>query len=121
MSKLLDANAILRYLLDDIPDQASVTEQAINDGAFTIGEVLSEVVYVLQGVYKLDRKDISDSIRSLLKEIDIENKLVIKEALDAYENTSLDYVDCLLYARAKLFREPVVSFDKKLNSKIKQI
>ena len=121
MSKLLDANAILRYLLDDIPDQASVTEQAINDGAFTIGEMLAEVVYVLQGVYKLDRKDISSSIGVLLNEIDIQNKPVIKEALNEYETTSLDYVDCLLYARTKLFKDPVVSFDKKLNYRIREL
>ena len=121
MSKLLDANAILRYLLNDIPDQASVTEQAIEDGAFTIGEVLSEVVYVLQGVYKLDRKEIGNSIRLLLDEIDIQNKPVIKEALNEYEITSLDYADCLLYARAKLFKDPIVSFDKKLNNRISRI
>ncbi len=121
MNKLLDANAILRYLLNDIADQASVTEQAIKEGAFTIGEVLSEVVYVLQGVYKLDRKVIASSIGMLLDEIEVQNKPVIKEALNEYEIASLDYVDCLLYARAKLFNDSIVSFDKKLNNRIKQI
>ena len=35
MSRLLDANAILRYLLHDIPDQASEVDQAINNASFT--------------------------------------------------------------------------------------
>jgi len=47
MNKLLDANAILRYLLDDIDEQATIVAAAIESGAETLPEVLAEVVYVL--------------------------------------------------------------------------
>ena len=35
MAKLLDANAILRFLLNDIPEQANKTAEIIFTGAFT--------------------------------------------------------------------------------------
>ena len=53
MAKLLDANAIMRFLLNDIPEQADKTANVIYDGAFTKEIVIAEVVYVLSGVYNL--------------------------------------------------------------------
>ena len=121
MNKLLDANAILRYLLNDTEDQATMVEKAINEGAFTIGEVVAEVVYVLQGVYKLDRNSICKSLLVLFNEIDILDKPIVKEALNEYAKSSLDYVDCLLFARAKILNESILSFDKKLNNTINKV
>ena len=46
MPKLLDANALLRYLLNDNQEQAVVVRDAVLEGAFTVPEVLCEVVYV---------------------------------------------------------------------------
>jgi predicted nucleic-acid-binding protein len=121
MNNLLDANAILRYLLNDIPEQASIVEKAIKEGACTTNEALAEVIYVLLGVYKLKRKEITDSLLILLEEIDVLDKRIIKEALRCFTETSLDYVDCILYARAKILNEKVISFDKKLNKLIAEI
>ena len=121
MNNLLDANAILRYLLNDIPEQVTVVERAIKEGASTIGEAIAEVIYVLQGVYKLKRKEISDSLLVFLEEVDVLDMRIIKEALKEYGDSSLDYVDCILYARAKILKEKVISFDKKLNKLIVQI
>lgn len=44
---LLDANAVLRYLLEDIEAQATKVEQAIIRGAEVTIEVLAECVYGL--------------------------------------------------------------------------
>ena len=117
MSNLLDANAILRYLLNDIPDQALIVEQAVMKGACTA----NEVVYVLQGVHKLNRKEITDSLLTLLEEIDALDKAIIREALKEYAVSLLDYVGCVLYARVKILKEPLVCFDKKLNKRVAQI
>ena len=43
--RILDANVILRYLLNDIPDQAEEARKAVMEGAATTTEVLAEVVY----------------------------------------------------------------------------
>ncbi|MBR2676832.1 MAG: PIN domain-containing protein [Solobacterium sp.] len=118
MNNLLDANAILRYLLNDIEEQAETVEKAIKNGAYTIPEVMAEVVYVLSGVYECERKEIADTIRVLLDEIDISDKPVILSALDLFGSTNLDYVDCILVARAVVLNENVLTFDKKLTKQI---
>ncbi|MDO4939413.1 MAG: PIN domain-containing protein [Lachnospiraceae bacterium] len=119
MLKLLDANVILRYLLDDIKEQADLAENAIKEGAFSIPEVIAEVVYVLDGVYKIKRTDIRDVLTNLMGEISITEKEVILKALKLYEEYNLDYVDCILIARSELYDEKVLSFDKKLNKYLK--
>lgn len=55
MRKLIDANVILRYLLGDHPQMSEEARQIINEGAYTLPEVIAEVVYVLKGVYKIER------------------------------------------------------------------
>ena len=47
----VDANVILRYLLDDVQEQAEAARRAIDAGAWTTAEVVAEVAYVLSGVY----------------------------------------------------------------------
>ena len=115
MNNILDANAILRYLLDDVEDQSKEVEETINKGAYTISEVICEVVYVLEGVYDLNKNEISDVLLDFIEEIDMNEKVVTKEALKAFKINNLDYVDCLLLARHKLYKDNIISFDKKLN------
>ena len=115
MNNILDANAILRYLLNDIEDQAKIVEETINKDAYTISEVICEVVYVLEGVYNLNKNEISDVLTDFIDEIDMYDKTITKEALKAFKTNNLDYVDCLLLARHKLYNDNIISFDKKLN------
>lgn len=51
MRKLIDANVILRYLLGDHPQMSEEARRIIEDGAFTLPEIIAEVVYVLKGVF----------------------------------------------------------------------
>ena len=118
MAKLLDANAILRYILDDIQEQSDKVEEVINDGAFTIPEVVAEVVYVLNGVYGVDRRKISVILRDFTNEIDIQDRGVVLSALEFYSQTNLDYVDCVLLARNKVLNDIVFTFDRKLKNKL---
>ena len=118
MHKLIDANVILRYILDDIKEQADFAEETIRNGAFTVPEVIAEVVYVLDGVYKVKRTDTRDVLTSLLEEISVQEKPIISKALKLYGEYNLDYVDCILIARFEMYGEKVVSFDKKLNKYI---
>ena len=118
MARLLDANAILRYILDDVQEQSDKVEEVINDGAFTIPEVIAEVVYVLNGVYSVDRKKISVILRDFTNEIDIQDRGVVLSALEFYSQTNLDYVDCVLLARNKVLNDIVFTFDRKLKNKL---
>ncbi|NLX25849.1 MAG: type II toxin-antitoxin system VapC family toxin [Lentisphaerae bacterium] len=52
----VDANVILRYLLGDHPEHSEQAAEIIDRfSVFVSGEVLCEVVYVLSGVYSVDR------------------------------------------------------------------
>ena len=57
-TKLIDANVILRYLLNDNPEMAQQAKAVIEGGAYTKPEIIAEVVYVLKGVYHATRADI---------------------------------------------------------------
>lgn len=115
MRKLIDANVVLRYLLGDHQQMSEDAKQMIEDGAFTLPEVLAEVVYVLTGVYKIERSEVGKTLIEFLDEVEIENQGVICEALALFSETSLDFVDCILIARHRVLGDEIASFDKKLN------
>lgn len=81
---MIDANVILRYLLNDIEEMANEAEKIIKFGAFTLPEVIAEVVYVLKSVYKVSREEISTAILEILQEIDIEHKNTMIEAVKIF-------------------------------------
>lgn len=89
--------------------------QFIEDGAFTLPEVIAEVVYVLKGVYKIERDEVGKTLIEFLDEVAVENQEAICEALSLYSESSLDFVDCILIARHRVLGDEIVSFDKKIN------
>ena len=121
MKKLLDANAILRFLLNDNEEMAKQTETVIKNGALTKEVVIAAVIYVLCGVYKIERPLVSSKIIELLKFIEIENPEVLNNAMKTFSEFSLDFVDCLLIAYNQVLDIDVFSFDKKLNNKLNKV
>lgn len=119
MRKLIDANVILRYLLGDHRQMSLDASRIIEGGAFTLPEVIAEVVYVLKGVYKIDRSEVGKTLIEFLDEVAIENQDVICEALSLFSETSIDFIDCILIARHRILGDEIVSFDKKLNKMIR--
>ena len=119
MKILIDANVILRYLLNDVEEMAEKSAEIINAGAFTLPEVIAEVIYVLKSVYKVERGEIAAAILEIFKEIEIANKEIMIEAVKIFAESSLDFVDCILIAYNKVENVEVFSFDKKLNNRLK--
>lgn len=115
MRKLIDANVILRYLLEDHPQMSEEARRIIEDGAFTLPAVLAEVVYVLKGVYKIERDEIGRTLIEFIDEVAVESRDAVCEALSLFSETSLDFVDCILIARHRVLGDEIASFDKKLN------
>lgn len=59
----IDANIILRYLLNDHPERSLIAKKLIDENIVeTPIEVLCEVVFVLKGVYGVNRKDIAETL-----------------------------------------------------------
>lgn len=112
--RILDANVILRYLLNDIPDQAEEARKAVMEGAATTTEVLAEVVYVLAGVYAADRETIAAALEGFLQEIEMAHKSALVFALRLYGASSLDFVDCVLAGYHRAENHEIMTFDKKL-------
>lgn len=117
---ILDTNALLRYVLGDIPDQAETAAGAVQEGCITTTEIIAEVVYVLQSVYKVSREDISWTVHCILLDVKVENVKTLRYAMGVFNQTNLDFVDCLLVAYKKVLGLKVLSFDKKLNSAMKK-
>lgn len=115
LKTIIDANVILRYLLDDHQEMADQAEQIIRQGAETLPEIVAEVVYVLGGVYKMGRKEIKECILAILSIVDVEHYGVMVEALNLFEKENLDFVDCILIAYQRIEGRTVFSFDKKVN------
>ena len=118
MKILIDANVILRYLLNDVEEMAKKSAEIINAGAFTLPEVIAEVIYVLKSVYKVERVEIATAILEIFNEIDVANKKIMIEAVKIFAESNLDFVDCILIAYNKVENVEIFSFDKKLNNRL---
>lgn len=113
---VLDANVILRYLLNDNEAMAKEAENVIKTEVTMVPiEVIAEVVYVLKGVYSVDRVKIRDALMEFLSEVTVAEKEVIQIGLEAYVENNLDFVDCILYAYSCVKKYDIKTFDKKLN------
>ena len=112
---IFDANMILRYLLDDNQIMSEKAEEYLTTNRVRVTiEVIAEVVYVLKGVYKLERKEISQILKDFLKLVDCHEKEVLNLALDTYSNHNLDFIDSVLFGYNKVKNIEIATFDKQL-------
>ena len=119
--RIADANLVLRYLLEDLPEQFTISRNALEHDAIHIPfEVLAEVVYVLHGVYEVPNHDIAETLGSLLSypNLSTTDQRVALSALQFFGQSNLDIVDALLLGRAVVRRDEVLTFDQKLSKMI---
>ena len=114
----IDANYILRYLLQDNEKQFSDAKEVIEkEEIFLTDFLFAEVVYVLEKVYLVPRKDINLALVGLIayKNLSMENKDVILNSLRYYIEDKLDFADALLIAYHKASLNPrIYTFNKKI-------
>ena len=113
--QLIDANVIIRCILNDCSEMTAKAVEIIDAGAYTKPEILAEVVYVLQKFYSVQRPEIRNMLNKILEVVSCSEKECVIFAMDLYASVSLDFVDCLLIAYHKVNNENIFSFDKKLN------
>lgn len=111
----LDANYILRYLIND--DQAMAEEADRTIAAQTVfmaDEIIAEVIYVLDGVYQVPRNKIAALVSQLLslETVLTSHPEILQDALGLFGESRLDFVDCLLCAHSKY--DEIKTFDQKL-------
>ena len=117
---ILDANAVLRYLLQDVEDQFEQVKVIIQKEKCVVPlEVISEVCYVLEGLYEVSRLDMVDVLRKLCIDVQIVNEEVFLHPLEIFDKTpKLDFVDCLLYGYKIATGADIVTFDQKLKKRL---
>jgi len=113
---MLDANVILRYLLNDNEEMALEAEKVIKaQNALVTIEVIAEVVYVLKRVYAIDKMEIKESVLKFLSEVEVEEREILVLGIETYAEQNLDFVDCILYAYKCVKKYDILTFDRKLN------
>lgn len=120
---IVDANIILRYLLDDHAELSSKAAEILEQQTVTMPiEVACEVVYVLQKVYAVNRKDIQKQLGNLLDGnlVEMDKSAVFLKALECYGSSKFDFVDTLLWAYHAVEQQEIFTFDDKLRKYIKQ-
>lgn len=119
--KIVDTNYLLRYILHDDESMFQKACQAIEAGASTRLESIPEVIYVLSRSFGVSRVDIANALMDLLDDVAIAQKELVLDALSLFSRTKLDYVDCIYIAESKARNKRVLTFDKKMISKMKQL
>lgn len=121
--RFVDANVILRYLLDDDPQLAEKAAKILEQGQVHVSfEVMAEIVYVMQGVYKISRQEISSVLARfiMLPNVTTNSEPVLREALRIYADRGLDFVDSLLCSYSSIEGAQVETFDRKLKKIISE-
>lgn len=117
--KYVDTNILLRFIIDDNKELADIAENILkSDECHLLPEVIQEIIYVLRSVYKYRREDIAQAIQRLLPLVVVKEQLLTNLALTYFAQFNLDYVDCILLARNKLYGREVATFDKELEKKL---
>jgi predicted nucleic acid-binding protein len=115
----LDANVLLRLLLNDVPAQHRAALALVTNGDdYEVSDVaLIEVAFVLGRAYGLDRNEQREAIIGLLDLPGIRgSRELFGAAFELYlDRPKLSLEDCYLVTRAQLDScEPLWTFDRKL-------
>ena len=122
MRRIADTNILVRYLTGDDAKAAAKATEIIRNGVEVIPETIPEVLYVLTSkiLYAIPRPDAAKAIIVLLDDISIDRETTIRNALNIFEETRLDYADCLLIAEGLSADTEIMSFDRKLLNELKR-
>lgn len=74
--------------------------------------VVEEMVFVLKGIYRLDRGEISSRILGLIEADNVESSETIRETLRQFATFNLDLVDIKLSVLSAEQKHPVLTWDK---------
>ncbi|MDA8339639.1 MAG: PIN domain-containing protein [Nitrospiraceae bacterium] len=119
--KIIDANVILRFFLEDDEGRflrAKAFMQRLEtaqEDALITEIVFAEVVWVLNKVYSIPRKEISDKFSKVLNYKGIKtilDKKIFIESLKLYAEHSMDIQDIFLAVVARSSECSVITFDR---------
>ena len=123
MIRGLDTNVLVRYLTQDEPVQAR-RASALIEGTLAKGDnlylsviVLCEIVWVLRGAYRLQKKSILLAVERILESagFQVEDRDSVQEAVEQFRLGRGDFTDYLLGTRNRAAGcSDTVTFDRSL-------
>ncbi|WP_285442146.1 PIN domain-containing protein [Candidatus Jettenia sp. AMX1] len=126
--KIIDANVILRFFFEDDEEKFQRSKEFFRklefgeDDALLTEIVFAEVVWVLQKVYSIPRKEISPIFLKLLNYHGLKtvfSKEIFSESLKLYAIHAGDIQDIFLAVLARVKGSKIISFDKADFKKLK--
>ena len=122
--RTIDANVILRYLTNDIPDQAKQAEELLKrveagiEDVFLPDIILADIIWILDRYYKQTREDIREWITTILslQGLTFSDKDMALNALDIYVDNKIDWSDA--FTASQMLQRGITeiySFDKHFN------
>jgi len=99
--RFIDTNIIIRFLTDDVPEKADACEEVFKREArkeervFITDLVVAEIIWVLESVYGLSKKEIQDKVEKILNTPNLFclHKDIILGALILYAEKDIDFID----------------------------
>ena len=120
---ILDANVLVRFLVQDVPQQAKaarkLVEQAESGALLLVVDpmIIAETVCVLTSFYKKPREAVADALMALVQSdgVSVAEESRLVDALRRFQRSSLDFADAWLAAIAAEAHREVASFDRDLD------
>jgi len=118
----IDTNLFIRFLTNDIPEQADAVENLLRRAS--IGEVelvtnsmvVAEIIWTLESFYHLAKSEIKDKVLAIVNTpgLDISEDDLVIQAITWYVDKNVDFADA--YNTAWLLKEGITTaytFDRK--------
>ena len=120
---LLDANVLVRFLVQDDPQQGSAATALFESAErreFRLhldSLAVAESVYVLVGRYRRSRTEVVDTLLTVIDNAGVETAEaeIVIDALKRFAAKNVDFADAWLAARAAHVGYGVASFDRDLD------
>jgi predicted nucleic-acid-binding protein len=122
LKAFIDTSVILRLLIKDDDIKKSAVEKLLKEAKdkgitiYLLPVAVMETVFVLEKVYKIDRKEIKELLLAILNtpEIKIEMEDVFRKALEVYEGKNVKFADAIMgYWGLEKGLSTVYTFDEK--------
>ncbi|MGR3304076.1 MAG: hypothetical protein ACUZ8I_16460 [Candidatus Scalindua sp.] len=123
---LIDTNCLISYTTTRSKNQTEKISEYIEDASnlkseiIIISNIITEFVYTLQSVYKVDSKFISGMLVDVFKNpgIKCHHGYFINQILALWPNKIKDFGDAVLAAAASELKITVLTFDKPFSNQL---
>lgn len=124
---VLDTNALLRFLLNDIPSQVALIEEKIKEAKVGKLEliipqiVIFEIAYALTKAYGFGKEEVIKGLKKIItaKEFRVLDKEIFIQVLDIYKLHKVSFSDCFIAAFARQSSADLFTFDNDLKKLVK--